>query len=309
MEMTVVRTGSPVIVHHMAALNGHGLLPNTLEAIDACLSAGAQIIEIDATALRADDYLLVHDENLEAETTGSGSVAACSLEQARELYARDKSGRSAYHAAVLSDVVRLFLSRRGASRLQIDYKNLLPFADDEPLHRLIKLIEPLGERAIVSSIADWQLRKLRALAPDLPLGLDIQFYLDWRLPEEPTDPRAFPRYEGAYGYWDDHPIAMGRIWSIADYLRDRCGMLLGLVPGVSVFYVRHHLLAQSLKDGFNWATMLHQSNVQLDAWTLDIGDPTAEANLTSLVASGVDMITTNTPLELAAKLDTTAPGA
>jgi glycerophosphoryl diester phosphodiesterase len=55
--------------------------------------------------------------------------------------------------------------------------------------------------------------------------------------------------------------------------------------------------------------MLHQSNVQLDAWTLDIGDPTAEANLTSLVASGVDMITTNTPLELAAKLDTTMPGA
>lgn len=309
MEMTVVRTGLPAIVHHMAALNGHGFPPNTLEAIDACLSAGAQIIEIDATALRADDYLLVHDENLEAETTGSGPVGTCSVAQARELYVRNQSGRSAYHAALLSDVVRLFLSRGGASRLQIDYKNLFPFADDEPLHRLIKLIEPLGERVVVSSIADWQLRKLRWLAPDLPLGLDIQFYLDWRLPGEPTDPRAFPRYHSAYGYWDDHPLALGRIWPTADYLRDRCGMLLGLVPGVSVFYVRHHLLAQSLKDGFNWATMLHQSNVQLDAWTLDIGDPMAETHLKLLVASGVDMITTNTPLELAAKLNATISGA
>ncbi|HEY3341600.1 MAG TPA: glycerophosphodiester phosphodiesterase family protein [Anaerolineae bacterium] len=304
-----VRTGSPVIVHHMAALNGHGFWPNTLEAIEACLSARAQIIEIDAKALQADDYLLVHDEVLETETTGSGPVEECSVLHARDLYARSQTGRSGYHVALLSDVVRLFLSDGGTSRLQIDYKNLFPFPDEEPLRRLIKIIEPLGKRVIVSSIADWQLRKLRALAPHLPLGLDVQFYLDWRLPDEAVDPRAFPRHPGAYGYWDDHPLALGRFWSTEEYLRDRCGMLLGLVPEVSVLYVRHQLLAQSLVDGFNWAAMLHRSNVQLDAWTLDLGDPIAEANLPPLLAAGVDMITTNTPMAMAARLDNSAPNA
>jgi glycerophosphoryl diester phosphodiesterase len=86
-------------------------------------------------------------------------------------------------------------------------------------------------------------------------------------------------------------------------------MLLGLVPEVSVFYVRHQLLAHSLKDGFNWAAMLHRSNVQLDAWTLDVDDSAAEANLPMLVAAGVDMITTNTPVAMAAMLDAGASGA
>lgn len=306
MEM-MNRSAQPLIVHHKAALDGQAYLPNTLEAVGACLAADAPVIEIDATALQADDYLLVHDEMLETETTGSGPVAACSLAQARGLYVRDQAGRSPYHAAILSDVVQLFQTHGGTSRLQVDYKNLLPFPDDEPLRRLVEIIEPLGGRVIVSSIADWQLRKLRRLAPNLALGLDIQFYLDCRLPNEPADPRAYPKRLGAYGYWDDHPIALGRVWPSADYLRDRCGMLLGLVPGVSAFYVHHHLLAQSLKDGFNWAEMLHQANVQLDAWTLDIGNRDAEDHLPALVKAGVDMMTTNTPLALSARLN--RPGA
>jgi glycerophosphoryl diester phosphodiesterase len=302
MEMTN-RLAPPAIVHHKAALDGQKYPPNTLEAVEACLTAHAPMIEIDATALLDDDYLLVHDEKLETETTGQGPVAACRVAQARELHVRTKETPSVYRVALLSDVVQLLVTRGGSSRLQIDYKNLLPFPDDEPLQRLIRIIAPLGERVIVSSIADWQLRKLRRLAPWLPLGLDIQFYLDWRLPGEPADPRAFPKRLGAYGYWDDHPIALGRIWPTADYLRDRCGMLLGLVPQVNVFYVRHHLLAQSLADGFNWAEMLHQAHVQLDAWTLDADNPIALNHLPALLVAGVDMITTNTPLALAARVD------
>jgi glycerophosphoryl diester phosphodiesterase len=292
----------PVIVHHKAALDGQTNPPNTLEAIDACLTAGAPVIEIDATALADGDYLLVHDYLLETETTGLGLVAACTEEEARDLFVRSQHGPE-YHVPLLSDVVHLFTARGGSSRLQIDFKSLLPFTNDEPLRRLIRIIAPLGDRVIVSSIADWQLRKLRTLAPDLPLGLDIQFYLDWRPPDETPDAHAFPQHYGAYGYYDDHPIALGRIWSTADYLRDRCGMLLGLVPKVSAFYVRHQMLAQSLEDGFNWVDMLHAAGIQLDAWTMDIGRPSAEANLRPLVQSGVDMITTNTPRAMEAALE------
>jgi hypothetical protein len=137
------------------------------------------------------------------------------------------------------------------------------------------------------------------LAPNLPLGFDIAFYLDWHPPVEAPNPLAYPRQLGAYGYWDDHPLAMECIWAKAEYLRDRCGMLMGLVPGVSVFYVRHQLLAQSLDDGFNWAEMLHAAGIQLDAWTLDVGNPVVESEARRLWVAGVDQFTSNTPLALA----------
>jgi glycerophosphoryl diester phosphodiesterase len=292
----------PIMVHHMAALDGSAAPPNSLAAIRACLDAGAAVIEIDATALANEDYLLVHDDVLEMETSGRGPVSACTAAQAHGLRIRARGDVTEHPVPLLGDVARLLVEQGGSSRLQIDYKNMIPFPDDEPLRRLVRLIEPLGERVIVSSIADWQLRRLRALAPWLALGFDIQFYLDWRPTGEVPDPRMFPRQRGAYGYWDDHPIASQRIWTAAGYLRDRCGMLLGLVPGVSVFYVRHHLLAQSLGDGFNWTEMLREAGVQLDAWTLDVGDAAAVSHARQLRDAGVDQITSNTPVALATLL-------
>ncbi len=300
----------PILVNHMAALDhspeGQSAPPNSLESIRACLEDQAAFIEVDITALADSDYLLVHDEHLEAETTGHGEVAACSASDARGLSIQQAGVPMPYRVPLLSDVVALLMSFPGAARLQLDFKNMLPFTSEEPLQRLIDLIEPLGNRVIVSTGADWQLRKLRRLAPWLELGLDIHFYIDWREPGQYVDPRMYPKQLGAYGYWDDHPIAAHRFWSTAEYLTDRCGALIGLVSGVSTFYVSHRLLAQSLDDGFNWAEMLHSAGMKLDSWTLDIGKPIAEANARRLAAAGVDQITTNTPHQMAALLRSTS---
>lgn len=287
----------PLIVHHMAALDGTEP-PNSLEGVRASLDAGAAFIEVDITALAESDYLLVHDPVLESETTGSGPVGQCTPEQVRHLFIKANGIVSNRHVAVLSEVVAAFLDHPGPCRLQLDFKNMIPFPTDEPLHRLISLIKPLGDRVIVSTGADWQLRKLRKLAPWLDLGFDVQFYIDWRPPDEPADPESYPRQAGAYGYLDDHPLATQRFWSTTDYLADRCGMLMGLVPGVSTFYISHKLLAQSLDDGFNWAEELHNNNIKLDAWTLDADRPQAVINAGRLLAAGVDQFTTNTPATL-----------
>jgi glycerophosphoryl diester phosphodiesterase len=294
----------PIVVHHMAALDGQ-CAPNSLEAIRASLEADAAFIEVDVTALAEGDYLLVHDPVLESETTGVGAVGACTVAQARDLFYKPynaTNGDRRFHVPVLGDVVKTFLDYGGSARLQLDFKNMIPMPSEEPLIRLIRLIEPLGERVIVSTGADWQLRKLRALAPWLDLGFDIQFYLDWREPGQASHPDAYPQQFGAYGYWDDHPLATQRIWTTAEYLADKCGMLVGLVPRVSTFYIDHKLLVQSLDDGFNWADALHNAGIKLDAWTLDIGDPVAEANARRLFAAGVDQFTTNTPLAMASFL-------
>lgn len=285
----------PIIVHHQAALDNEvPRIPNSLAAIDACLHAAAPFVEVDVTALGGEDYLLVHDPRLESETTGRGWVGATSASAARALYFRNSTDPTA-RVPLLSDVVALFLAYPNEARLQLDFKNTTPFRDDEPLQRLVRLIEPLGPRVIVSTNADWQLRKLRRLAPWLDLGLDIHFYLDLHTSPWPRSSETIPSRLGAYGYYDDHPLARVAYWPAAEYLADRCAFLAGLVPGVSTFYVDHRLLARSLDDGFNWADALHARDIKLDAWTMDQTNATARANLPRLLQAGVDQITTNTP--------------
>jgi glycerophosphoryl diester phosphodiesterase len=252
----------PVIVHHMAALDGQ-YPPNSLEGIRACLEAGAVFIEIDITALADSDYLLVHDETLDAETTGVGPVGQCSMADSSLFFKNADGSTSTYPVPRLSQIVQLLLDYPNGARLQLDYKNVMPFSDPEPLHRLVRLIEPLGGRVLVSTGADWQLRRLRKLAGWLELGFDIHFYVDWRFPEERVDPRVPPYRQGAYGYWDDHMLSMQRLWTTAEYLAERCKTLTNLLPGVTTFYLDYRLLVQSLDDGFNWAEALHAVDIKL----------------------------------------------
>ncbi len=293
---------SPAFVHHMAALDNHPAPPNSLEAIQASLEAGAAFIEVDVNALADSDYLLGHEADLEAETSSQGPVIECPSRQARSFFIKHGGVITQYPVALLSDVVSLFLHSNQPTFLQLDYKNVVPFSSDEPLYRLIKLIEPLGSRVIVSSGADWQLRKLRKIAPWLNLGLDIMWYISWQPDNQPRDPRDFPKNLGAYGYYDDHILSTEVHWPTAEYLRDRCESLLRIVPEVCVFYLEHYLIAQSLKDGFNWAEALHQEGIFLDAWTMDVTNPAALKNFRPLFEAGVDMFTSNTPKALASRL-------
>ncbi len=298
----------PTLIHHMAALDGttasSNFPPNSLEAIRACLNANAAVIEVDVTALADEDYLLVHEPSLQTETMSNGAVGECTARDARELHIRHRGQPTLYRVPLLSNVVALFQYHGGSTQLQLDFKNAIPFANDEPLQRLAKLIEPLQDRVSVSSVADWQLRKLRELAPWLNLGFDIHFYLGWRPGSEEFAGEGYPHHKGAYGYWDDHPLATQKIWPTAGYLKNRCGFLIGLVPGARTLYISHHFLAQSLRDGFNWADELHAHNIKLDAWTMDVTNADALANLPLLLKSGVDYITTNTPLAMQKEIQT-----
>ncbi len=286
---------SPTFVHHMAALDDQPYLPNSLEAIQANLQAGAEFIEVDINALANGDYLLVHESELEAETSGQGAVIACTPEKAQTLSIKHHGASSQQRVPLLSEVVNLFLSYPGLSRLQLDFKNLIPFSNDEPLQRLMHLIEPLGDRVLVSTGTDWQLRKMRKMAPWLMLGFDIMLYIAWKPANSPQEPDELPRQLGAYGYFDDHILASRAIWTKAEYLRDRCESMASLVPDVSVFYLEHNLIAQSLEDGFNWAEELHTHGIKLDAWTMDVTKPEAVKNAPRLLKAGVDLFTSNTP--------------
>ncbi len=296
----------PLIVHHMGALDNSGALPNSLEAIRASLDAGADYIEIDANALAEADFLVMHGPDMTDETTSTGVPADYTVERAREVAFKPLNGKIA-RVPLLGEVVALFGDYPTQTQLQIDFKNVLPMQDDEPLHRLVRLTEPLGNRVIVSTGADWQLRGLRRVAPDLQLGFDIQFYIDWRSPDyvpNPDPTRNPPPFrKGVYGYWDDHFLAGFPLWSVDRYLDDRLEAIAAQVPGVEIAYLSYRFILQALSDGSNPVDALHRAGVRCDAWTLDIKSQESIDALRRLLDAGVDQFTSNTPLALRRALD------
>jgi len=71
-------------------------------------------------------------------------VIECPSRQARSFFIKHGGVITQYPVALLSDVINLFVHSNHPAYLQLDYKNVIPFASDEPLYRLIKLIEPLA---------------------------------------------------------------------------------------------------------------------------------------------------------------------
>ena len=105
---------------------------------------------------------------------------------------------------------------------------------------------------------------------------------------------------GAYGYLDAHPLAQARLGATTDYLRDRLGAIVRLVPGAREIHIRLLAVEQMLADGLtDLAELLHAQGMLLDVWTLNAGTPRWRERLAGALAAGADVITTETPRELA----------
>lgn len=285
-----------LLIHHMANRD-HEHPAGTLPALRACLEAGARVIEIDISLLADNQFALLHGPLLEDETTGSGPIRAHTTEQVRELRHLYHGKGTGVAVGLLSEAVELLQQYPGPVELQLDLKPDVYSADDV-LSRLVTSLRPVKDRVRVTSPSDWALRRLRALDPDLPLGFDPLLYLeaDFGQKREPGIP---PFRQGAYGYWDDHPLASRRWGSAAEYLAARAEALYAQVPSGMTWYIHAGLLGKALDDGFDWIAYLHTFDVQVDAWTLDAQRPEHVALARRLIIQGLDRITTNNALALA----------
>ena len=200
-------TSDLLLIHHMANRD-HEHPPGTLPALRACLEAGARAIEIDISLLADNQFALLHGPLLEDETTGSGPIRAHTTEQVRELRHLYQGKVTTVRVGLLSQAVELLRKYPGPVELQLDLKPDVYSADDV-LSRLVTSLRPVKDRVRVTSPSDWALRRLRALDPDLPLGFDPLLYLQADLGNN-REPGIPPFRQGAYGYWDDHPLASRR---------------------------------------------------------------------------------------------------
>lgn len=293
---------APLLIHHAATLAGR-YPPSSLSGLAACLAAGATVVEVDLIPLAGGDFALLHEGQLEAVTDSQGPVAAATAGKVRGTRLRWRGVQTAEPAGTLSEAVALVAAHPGLDELQLDLKPLAPLTD-VVLADLLRLIQPIRRRVRVTSIADWALRRLRVLDAGLALGFDPLLYLDLeRAPETDASgaARIPPRYSGAYGYLDDHPLASERWGSTREYLTARAEALAAQVTA-EIWYVRAALLARMLGDGFDWIAWLHLHGLAVDAWTLNPDQPHHVALAQRLTGLEVDRITTDDPAGLAAAL-------
>ncbi|MCJ7696382.1 MAG: hypothetical protein MUO40_13295 [Anaerolineaceae bacterium] len=291
---------SPVTLIHHAANRDHTYPAGSISAVRSCLESGAVAVEIDVLPIADNNFVLLHDLDLSETTNGAGNASPLHRSDFEHMRYKIHGQVTDERIGFLDEVIDLVTYNDSLEKLQLDLK---PYTTLTPalIHRLLTLLKPILDRVQVSSVADWAVRALRYFSPDLSLGFDPLLYLDV-IDSEPRPENVPPFRVGAYGLLDDHPLSAYQWGSKKDYFAARADALFAqAVPGCE-WFIRAETLLAAQNCGFDWIAYLHNRNCKIDAWTLD---PQVESIglAKELVSLGVDEITTNDPLGLAAVMD------
>lgn len=261
----------------------------SLIALEKSLQAKITNIEVDIIPLKEGDFALLHDPKLEHSSNTVGVVSDFTAEDIQAFSYKN----SPFKLGTLSQAIRLLEKTSISGFLQLDLKPYAPLTPAS-LQNLVKLIKPVENSIMVSSVADWAIRLLHKLAPTLKLGFDPLLYLDL-VGEEPREEGVPPFRVGAYGYLDEHPLAAQRWGPLKDYFEARAETLVQQVPAGITWFINAQLLDEANGAGFNWVQYLHHHGYSVDAWTLDMDRSQLALKMKQV---GVDFITTNQLVEL-----------
>jgi glycerophosphoryl diester phosphodiesterase len=287
---SVVRIGDRVVelkVHRCLWSGAYS--ENSRRAIEECARERVARAEIDVRLLRDGELVVFHDDRFDRVTDARGLVREATAAQATG--ARFKDGT---HPLLFSEAIALLAAHEFPKRVEIDLKDFEPYTWPQA-EALAGAVQAIKGRIHFSCPADWNLRRLLAVDPDLGVSLNPHSYIDT---EDDPDARL-PM--GAYGYRDAHPLARQRVSNTSEYLRDRLGGIMRLVPGVGEAHVRLAMFERMLDDGVaDAADIFHELGMKVDVWTLDADTPRWRERLARVVDAGVDIVTTNTARALAA---------
>ena len=225
-----------------------------------CIEARVARLEIDVHSLDGADYIVSHERRFERETTGSGSVGAATPDDVRALRFLDDDGD---RPPLLSEIVEL--ARGSTTQLQLDLKDWRPLRDGASTRaaRCDRAGARAGDR---DGRRGLEFAAAAPRGPGLVIGFDPGRYLARSVA---MSRRSCRKAIGAYGYRDDHPMAVGRTEKPADYLRHRLEILELQCPASREMFLDYRMILQMLDDGFDVASWLHERGSEVTAWTLD----------------------------------------
>ena len=252
--------------------------PFLRQNLAAGLTAGAAL-EVDLVVTADGHFLCLHDLTLDAETTGTGPVAAATRTEVAQLRQRGTNGEVLDEPPLFLDEVAAIVSRLGRDSgglTQLDIKEPQVRFDDALLVQLAGTIGPLRHRFIASGCDSKLIARLRKTAPDMICGFD------------PLD------------HYD-----LDGLRTAADFeaLADDTSRL---APGAAIYYLEADLVLKGIDLGVSLVERLTGNGAEVDAWTVDADRPRLRDMLQRLIGAGVHQITTNDPDELEIILQETA---
>lgn len=221
---------------------------NSLASFARAVAMGADVLECDVRQTRDGALVLAHDE-IAGKGRQATRIANATLASLRRRTGRDD---------LLTLDLLLPQVRAWGVLLNVDLKARnaeVPVVATLAAHAMI-------ERTVITSRASYQLRRLRALAPGLRLGLS-------KGSSPPRGPHGVPEWSALVTQRELLPRTLP-----ATLRRARA----------DAAYLQHHLITLPL------VAALHRAGFGCYAWTVD-----APARAAQLAAWGVDGITTNCP--------------
>lgn len=248
--------------------------------LEAGLDSG-DLLEVDLRTAAAGEWVCLHDGTLDAETTGSGPVAAATRARLSALRMRRAGGQPGEPLLFLGELAARVARRTAlpAGAVQLDLKVPAAEIGERAIARFRALVGPLAERFLLSSVDRAAVDRLASAVPGLRRGFDPLDLYGRRPPHERTE------------------------------LAGLFARTFELAPDADVYYVHWKLTLAAAASGHDFVAEAHARGARLTAWTVDPDLPGVETVLTRLLALGVDAITTNAPRALASILDRIAPEA
>ena len=146
---------------------------NAIETFQRSFNAGTHAMEVDVRETKDGHLILMHDEDLERTTTGTGLVADHTLADVQTLFLETYSTVTEYHPPTLQAALE-WAVRTGAI-LKIDKKRETPY---EPIIAAIRAAKA-ENNVIVITYTDDQAQEVHTIASDLVIGATIRSVEDF----------------------------------------------------------------------------------------------------------------------------------
>ena len=237
--------------------------PFTRSRLQEGLALGASM-EVDLRMCADGGFACVHDDTLDRETTGVGSVYATSSVALGHIHLRDNGGNPSEEPVLLFDeLCALANDGRAAALIQLDLKETIDRLDTTCIDKFLRVVEPCVDRLILSG-EDWAAVKR--------LGVELA--------------RSSARLRSVREFGSPRSSLM------QPTLTDLRGLVCSTAPEATTIYLEYRLVLAGLAAGSDFVAKFHRHNRLVDAWTLDLHLPDSPEALRSLVTAGVDQITT-----------------
>lgn len=159
---------SAIIAAHRATSKDMNMGENSLPSIKALYEGGIMMVEMDVAGLKDGVHILFHDGVWEDDTTGRGTVASTTWEEASTYLLRDNKGKlTSMVPARLDDVLDF---AKGRLYLELDFKSSAKY------EHVIKAVRnaAMEKHVILIAYSASQAQKLASLAPDMMISASIR---------------------------------------------------------------------------------------------------------------------------------------